>query len=350
MELGLYTFADVGPETDPARRLRNLLEEIELADQVGLDVFGVGEHHRPDYAVSAPAVTLAAGAARTKDIRLTSAVTVLSSDDPVRVFEEFATLDLLSGGRAEIMAGRGSFIESFPLFGYDLDDYDELFAEKLELLLKLRESERVTWSGRHRAPLDDAGVYPRPVQSPLPIWIAVGGTPQSVVRAALLGLPLAIAIIGGQPERFAPLASLYREAASQAGHDPVRLPISINSHAYVAQTSRQAGDEYFPAYAAMMNRIGRERGWSAMTREQFEAGRSPRGALVVGSPEQVAEKILFEHELFGHQRFMAQMSVGTMPHEKVMRAIELFGTEVAPAVRKELARRSDASAGGSATT
>ena len=347
MELGLYTFADVGSETDPARRLRNLLEEIELADQVGLDVFGVGEHHRPDYAVSAPAVALAAGAARTKDIRLTSAVTVLSSDDPVRVFEEFATLDLLSDGRAEIMAGRGSFIESFPLFGYDLNDYDELFAEKLELLLKLRESERVTWSGRHRAPLVDAGVYPRPVQDPLPIWIAVGGTPQSVVRAALLGLPLAIAIIGGQPERFAPLASLYREAASQAGHDPARLPISINSHAYVARTSRQASDEYFPAYAAMMNRIGRERGWSAMTREQFEAGRSPRGALVVGSPEVVAEKILFEHELFDHQRFLAQMSVGTMPHEKVMRAIELFGTEVAPAVRKELARRSASSAGGS---
>jgi probable LLM family oxidoreductase len=349
MELGLYTFADVGPETDPARRLRNLLEEIELADQVGLDIFGVGEHHRPDYAVSAPAVALAAGAARTKGIRLTSAVTVLSSDDPVRVFEEFATLDLLSGGRAEIMAGRGSFIESFPLFGYDLNSYDELFAEKLELLLKLRESERVTWSGRHRAPLDDAGVYPRPVQDPLPIWIAVGGTPRSVVRAALLGLPLAIAIIGGQPERFAPLASLYREAASQAGHDPARLPISINSHAYVAQTSRQAGDEYFPAYAAMMNRIGRERGWSVMTREQFEAGRSPRGALVVGSPEDVAEKILFEHELFGHQRFLAQMSVGTMPHEKVMRAIELFGIEVAPVVRKELARRSASSAGGPAT-
>jgi probable LLM family oxidoreductase len=349
MELGLYTFADVGPETDPARRLRNLLEEIELADQVGLDIFGVGEHHRPDYAVSAPAVALAAGAARTKGIRLTSAVTVLSSDDPVRVFEEFATLDLLSGGRAEIMAGRGSFIESFPLFGYDLNSYDELFAEKLELLLKLRESERVTWSGRHRAPLDDAGVYPRPVQDPLPIWIAVGGTPRSVVRAALLGLPLAIAIIGGQPERFAPLASLYREAASQAGHDPARLPISINSHAYVAWTSRQAGDEYFPAYAAMMNRIGRERGWSAMTREQFEAGRSPRGALVVGSPEEVAEKILFEHEIFGHQRFMAQISVGAMPHEKVMRAIELYGTEVAPAVRKELARRSASSAGGPAT-
>jgi probable LLM family oxidoreductase len=348
MELGLYTFADVGPEIGPTQRLRNLLEEIELADQVGLDVFGVGEHHRPDYAVSAPAVVLAAAAERTKNIRLTSAVTVLSSDDPVRVFQSFATLDLLSGGRAEIMAGRGSFIESFPLFGYDLGDYDELFAEKLDLLLKLRESERVTWSGKHRPPLDAAGVYPRPVQDPLPVWIAVGGTPQSVVRAALLGLPLAVAIIGGQPERFTSLVRLYREAAGQAGHDPAGLPVSINSHTYVAETSRQASDEYFPTYAAMMNRIGRERGWSAMTREQFEAGRSPRGALLVGSPEEVAEKILFEHELFNLGRFMAQISVGTLPHDRVMRAIELFGTEVAPAVREELGRRSAASAGGPA--
>jgi probable LLM family oxidoreductase len=340
MELGLYTFADVGPGIDPARRLRDLLEEIELADQVGLDVFGVGEHHRPDYAVSSPAVVLAAAAERTKDIRLTSAVTVLSSDDPVRVFQEFATLDLISSGRAEIMAGRGSFIESFPLFGYDLGDYDELFAEKLELLLKLRESERVTWTGKHRAPLEDAGVYPRPVQDPLPVWIAVGGTPQSVVRAALLGLPLAIAIIGGQPERFAPLARLYREAAGQAGHDPALLPISINSHTYVAETSQRASDEYFPTYAATMNRIGRERGWPPMSRAQFEAGRSPRGALLVGSPEQVTEKILFEHEIFGLERFMAQISVGTIEHARVMRAIELFGTDVAPAVRKEITRRS----------
>ena len=348
MELGLYTFADVGPETDPAQRLHNLLEEIELADQLGIDVFGVGEHHMPDYAVSSPAVALAAAAARTKDIRLTSAVTVLSSDDPVRVFQDFAMLDLISGGRAEIMAGRGSFIESFPLFGYDLDDYDELFSEKLELLLKLRESGRVTWSGKHRAPLEDAGVYPRPLQHPLPVWIAVGGTPQSVVRAALLGLPLAIAIIGGQPEHFAPLARLYRDAARRGGHDPTRLPISINSHTYVAETSRQAGDEYYPTYAAMMNRIGRERGWSPMGRNQFEMGRSPRGALVVGSPEEVVEKILSEHELFGHQRFMAQISVGTLPHEKVMRAIELFGTEVAPAVRKETERRSTSSGEGPA--
>jgi probable LLM family oxidoreductase len=344
MELGLYTFADVGPGSDPARRMRELVEEIELADRVGLDVFGVGEHHRPDYAVSSPAVALAAAATRTENIRLSSAVTVLSSDDPVRVFQDFATLDLISGGRAEIMAGRGSFIESFPLFGYDLGDYDELFAEKLELLLRLRESERVTWSGRHRAALEDVGVYPRPVQDPLPVWIAVGGTPQSVVRAALLGLPLAIAIIGGQPENFAPLVRLYRQAAEEAGHDPAGLSVSINSHTYVAETSQGASDEYFPTYAAMMNRIGRERGWGPMGRRQFEAGRSPRGALLVGSPEEVVEKILYEHELFGNERFMAQISVGALPHEKVMRAIELFGTEVAPAVRKELSPRPAANA------
>ena len=269
---------------------------------------------------------------------------MLSSDDPVRVFQQFATVDLLSGGRAEIMAGRGSFIESFPLFGYDLGDYDELFAEKLELLLRLRESERVTWSGRHRASLEDVGVYPRPVQDPLPVWIAVGGTPQSVVRAALLGLPLAIAIIGGQPENFAPLVRLYRQAAKEAGHDPAGLSVSINSHTYVAETSQGASDEYFPTYAAMMNRIGRERGWGPMGRRQFEAGRSPRGALLVGSPEEVVEKILYEHELFGNERFMAQISVGALPHEKVMRAIELFGTEVAPAVRKELSPRPAANA------
>jgi probable LLM family oxidoreductase len=345
LELGLYTFADVGPEIDPARRLRNLLEEVELADQLGLDVFGVGEHHRPDFAVSSPAVALAAAAARTKRIRLTSAVTVLSSDDPVRVFQDFATLDLISEGRAEIMAGRGSFIESFPLFGYDLNDYDDLFSEKLELLMELRGSERVTWSGNHRAPLEDAGVYPRPLQDPLPIWIAVGGTPQSVVRAAMLGLPLAVAIIGGEPERFAPLVGLYREAARKAGHDPARLPVGINSHTYVAETSQQASDEYYPTYAAMMNRIGRERGWPPMGRGQFEMGRSPRGALVVGSPEEVAEKILLQHEFFGHDRFMAQISIGALPHDRVMRAIELFGTQVAPVVRKEIARRYTKSSG-----
>jgi probable LLM family oxidoreductase len=345
MEIGVYTFAELHPESGAdwsmtaAQRMRNLVEEAELADQVGLDVFGVGEHHRPDFVVSSPAVALAAVAARTKDIRLTSAVSVLSSDDPVRVFQDFATLDLLSGGRAEIMAGRGSFIESFPLFGFDLDDYDELFAEKLELLLELRDSERVTWSGKHRAAIDDLGVYPRPLQHPLPVWLAVGGNPPSVIRAATLGLPLALAIIGGAPERFAPLVDLYRHTLGELGRDPSSLPVSINSHTYVADTSDEAARDFFPAYAGMMNRIGRERGWSPMTRQQFDALRSPRGALLVGSPDEVVEKILFEHEIFGHQRFLAQISVGPLPHDKVMRAIELLGTKVAPVVREEIARR-----------
>jgi probable LLM family oxidoreductase len=342
MQLGIYTFAERTPDprtghlVTAAQRLRDLIEEIELADQLGLEVFGVGEHHRPDYLVSAPAIVLAAAAERTKQIRLTSAVTVLSSDDPVRVFQDFATLDLLSGGRAEIMAGRGSFIESFPLFGYDLEDYDELFAEKLDLLLALRDGERVTWTGTHRPPLKNLGVYPRPLQDKLPIWIAVGGTPQSVVRAATLGLPLALAIIGGAPERFAPLVDLYRTSAARAGHDPKSLAVGINSHAYIADDSRQAADEFYPTYAEVMTRIGRERGWPPTTREQFDALCSPRGALLVGNPEEVAEKILFEHEIFGHQRFLAQMSVGTLPHAKMMRSIELFGTKVAPAVRREL--------------
>ena len=342
MELGIYTFAEVAPDpvtgrkVNAAERLRDLVEEMELADQVGLDVFGVGEHHRPDYAVSSPAVVLAAAAERTKRIRLTSAVTVLSSDDPVRVFQDFATLDLLSGGRAEIMAGRGSFIESFPLFGYDLQDYDALFSEKLELLLKLRESEHVTWSGRHRAPLTGQGVYPRPVQDPLPVWIAVGGTPQSVVRAATLGLPLAIAIIGGMPERFAPLVQLYRDVATRAGHDAARLAVGINSHGYIADSSRQAADEFYPPYADVMTRIGRERGWPATTRQQYEAQLTRRGALVVGSPSEVIDKILFQHEIFRHDRFLLQFSIATMPHRQIMRCIELFGTEVAPAVRKAL--------------
>ncbi|MBW3630693.1 MAG: LLM class flavin-dependent oxidoreductase [Gemmatimonadetes bacterium] len=341
MELGIYTFAETtrdpstGETISASERLHDLLEEIELADQVGLDVFGVGEHHRPDFAVSAPAVVLAAAAARTQRIRLTSAVTVLSSDDPVRVFQEFATVDLLSGGRAEIMAGRGSFIESFPLFGYALEDYDALFSEKLELLLKLRESENVTWSGRHRAPLTGQGVYPRPVQDPLPVWIAVGGTPQSVVRAATLGLPLAVAIIGGMPEHFAPMVQLYRDVASRAGHDATRLPVSINSHAFLAERSQQAADDFFPSYADVMTRIGRERGWPPTTRQHFEASRGPRGALVVGSPQEAIDKILSQHEIFGHQRFLAQLTVGSISHGKVMRAIELFGTEVAPVVRRE---------------
>ena len=346
MELGLYSFGDAaldsrtGRPLAPDRRLRDLVEEIELADQVGLDVFGVGEHHRPDYTVAAPAVVLAAAAERTRRIRLTSAVSVLSSDDPVRVFQDFATLDLLSGGRAEIMAGRGSFIESFPLFGYDLDDYDELFAEKLELLLALRDHERVTWSGQHRAPLNDLAVYPRPLQQPLPIWIAVGGSPASVVRAAQLGLPLALAIIGGAPERFVPLIELYRDSTRRAGREPA--PVGINTHVYVADTSRQAADEFYPGYAEVMTRIGRERGWPPTTRPQFEALRSPRGALAVGSSEEVAEKIVFEYDLFKNQRFLAQLSVGAMAHAQTMHAIELFGTRVAPAVRTEIARRTAA--------
>lgn len=335
MELGLYTFAEL-PDAgaDPAARLRDLLEEAQLADELGLDVFGVGEHHRPDFAVSAPAVALAAIAERTARIRLTSAVSVLSSDDPVRVFEEFSTLDLLSGGRAEIMAGRGSFIESFPLFGYDLADYDSLFAEKLELLLRLRESERVTWSGSHRAPLDDVGVYPRPGRE-IPVWVAVGGNPDSAVRAGALGLPMALAIIGGLPERFAPFAELHRRAALQARREPPAL--SINSHGYVADTSQRALDESFPAVSAMMNRIGRERGWSPMLRQDYDAAATRRGANFVGSPQQVVEKILFQHEIFGHDRFLLQTSVGPLPHAQVLRSIELFGTEVAPAVRKALA-------------
>jgi probable LLM family oxidoreductase len=310
-------------------------------------VYGVGEHHRPDFVASAPAVVLAAIAARTERIRLTSAVTVLSSDDPVRVFQEFATLDLLSGGRAEIMAGRGSFIESFPLFGYDLAHYDELFAEKLELLLALRESERITWRGRHHPDIDDRGVYPRPEQDPLPVWIAVGGTPASVVRAGALGLPLAIAIIGGAPARFRPLADLHREAAREAGHTG-DIPIGINIHGYVADTSERASAEFYPPFAHVMTQLGRERGWSPMTEEQYEVMRSPLGALAVGDPAEVAEKILAIHRVFGNRRFLMQMSVGTMRHDAVMRSIELYATEVAPAVRAEVARREGAAsaAGG----
>jgi probable LLM family oxidoreductase len=343
LQLGLYSFAETtndprtGHTSTPAQRLRDLLEEIELADQLGLDVFGVGEHHRPDYAVSSPAVVLAAAAERTKRIRLTSAVSVLSSDDPVRVFQDFATLDLISEGRAEIMAGRGSFIESFPLFGYDLDAYSELFVEKLDLLLALRANERVTWSGKHRAPLESLGVYPRPYQREIPIWIAVGGTPQSVVRAATLGLPMALAIIGGAPERFVSLIELYRDSARRANRDPAMLQVGINSHVWIADDSPRAADEYFPSYADVMTRIGRERGWPPTTRAQFDALRGPRGALLVGNPQEVIDKILFEHELFGNDRFLAQLTVGAMPHEKVLHAIELFGTVVAPAVRQETA-------------
>ena len=342
MELGLATFADLSPGVSGEQRMQELLEEAELADQLGLDVFAIGEHHRPDFLVSSPAVVLAAIAVRTERIRLSSAVTVLSSDDPVRVFQDFAHVDLLSHGRAEIMAGRGSFTESFPLFGYDLEDYDELYAEKLELLLALRESTHVNWSGRHRAPLAEAGIWPRPVQDRLPIWIAAGGSPQSVVRAGSLGLPLTLAIIGGQPERFVPLVELYRRAAGAAGRDPAELKLAINTHAFVAPTSAEADAAFAAPYLAMMNRIGHERGWPPSGRPEYEALRSPRGAVAAGSPEQVAEKILFEHELFDHQRYIAQMSVGAVAHRDVMRSIELFGTEVAPVVRDEIARRESA--------
>jgi probable LLM family oxidoreductase len=343
MEFGLYTFGDVGTDpvtghrVGPAERLRNLLEEIVLADQAELDVFGLGEHHRPDYAVSAPAVALAAAATQTRRIRLTSAVTVLSSDDPIRVFQQFATLDHLSQGRAEIMAGRGSFIESFPLFGYDLDDYDTLFAEKLQLLIQLNESERVSWpGGQHTPPISDRGVYPRPYRDKLPVWIAVGGTPQSVARAGALALPLALAIIGGEPARFAPLFDLYRQTAQRAGHDPATLKTSINVHGFVAATSQEAADTFYAPQAEVMNRIGRERGWPPTNRAQFDMARGQRGALFVGSPAEVTDKILAAHETFRFDRFMIQMAIGVLDHAKLMRAIETLGTKVAPDVRKAL--------------
>jgi probable LLM family oxidoreductase len=325
VEIGLYTFAELGEGQSPADRMRELVDEIELADRVGLDVFGIGEHHRADYLVSAPAVVLAAAAVRTERLRLTSAVTVLSSDDPIRVFQEFAEVDLLSGGRAEIMVGRGSFIESFPLFGYELRDYDRLFEEKLERLLAIR----ATGSANGLA------VYPRPLQEPLPVWIAVGGTPTSAIRAGRLGLPMALGIIGGLPERFVPFAEMHRRAAEEAGHE--RPKLSINSHTYVADDAAQARDEFFPGYATMMNRIGRERGWPPLDRTTYDAACSLRGALFVGSPQDVVEKILHQHRLFGHDRFLAQVSVGSLPHDRVLHAIELLGTVVAPAVKAAVA-------------
>ncbi len=352
MEIGIYSFVEArldpatGKQLDATERMAHLLEEIEVADRVGLDVFGIGEHHRPDYVVSAPAVVLAAAAARTSNIRLTSAVTVLSSDDPVRVFQDFATVDLISGGRAEIMVGRGSFIESFPLFGQDLDDYDELFDEKLRLLLELRANETVTWSGKHRAAIEGRTVYPRPVQESLPIWVGVGGNPPSVVRAATLGLPMALAIIGGMPERFAPFVDLYRESATRAGLDPASLPVSINSHGFIAEDADEAAELTWPAYAATMGRIGRERGWPPPSRAQFEQEARLRGAMFLGTPEQIVEKILYQYDIFGHDRFLVQLTVGPMPHDKVLRAIELLGTEVAPVVRQEVAARRAAAVAG----
>lgn len=345
MEIGIYSFVETrldpitGGQREARSRIDRILDEIQVADEVGLDVFGIGEHHRPDYVSSAPAVILAAAAARTKNIRLTSAVTVLSSDDPVRVFQDFATLDLISGGRAEVIAGRGSFTESFPLFGQDLQAYDELFAEKLALFLELRRSEVVSWRGQHRPSIDRRPVYPRPVQDPLPLWIAVGGNPPSVVRAGSLGLPMALAIIGGMPERFAPLIDLFREAARHGGHDASTLPVSINSHGFLADDGDEAAELAWPGFSATMNRIGRERGWPPQSRTHFDQERGLRGAMVMGSPEEVIEKILFQHEIFGHQRFLVQLTVGPMDHDRVLRAIELLGTVVAPAVRAAVAAR-----------
>lgn len=344
MEIGLYTFADLGTHPITGKpitgeqRMKNLLEEITLADQLGLDVFGVGEHHRPEYLVSSPATVLAAAAVITKTIKLTSAVTVLSSEDPVRVYQQFATVDLLSGGRAEIMAGRGSFIESFPLFGFDLNDYNELFAEKLDMLVKLNSEDQITWKGRFTQSLANSRVYPRPRQGKLPLWIAVGGTQESVVRAAKFGLPMALAIIGGSPARFAPLTNLYRQVYQEAKHPRDSLQLGINSHVYVADTSQNARDEFFAPYADMMAHIGKERGWARMSRYDFDAATSKQGALLVGSPQEVTEKILYEYELFGHTRFLAQISLGAMPHDKIMRAIELLGDKVAPSVRKHLSQ------------
>ncbi len=346
-ELGIYSFVELlsdpatGAKISPVERMRNLLETIELADQVGLDVFAIGEHHRTEYLASAPLVILGAAAERTKSIRLSTAVTVLSSDDPVRVFQNFATLDLLSNGRAEIMAGRGSFIESFPLFGYDLRQYDGLFDEKLRLLIKLREAEKITWSGKYRPALDNLGIYPRPVQQQLPIWVAVGGTPESVIRAATLGLPMALAIIGGMPERFAPFFDLYRNSAKQAGHDPALIPLSINSHGFIADDARQAAGDYYPTATMVMNKIGRERGWAPATQQQLEAARTLRGSDFVGTPDEIIEKILFQHEIFQHQRFLLYLGYNTITHSKMMHAIELLGTKVAPVVRKEIARRNE---------
>lgn len=342
MELGISTFGEVQPEGVPGEarqsylRMQELIAEAKQADEVGLDVFALGEHHRPDFIISAPEVALAAVAAVTKRIRLSSAVTVLSSADPVRVFQHFATLDLISGGRAEIMAGRGSFTESFPLFGYSLNDYNELFVEKLELLTLLNTQEVVSWKGKHRAPFIQRGIYPRPYQSAIPIWLAVGGTPASAVRAGKMNMPMTLAILGGKSSQYVPFINLYRQSAQEAGHDPAALQLGINAHCYIADDPDQAADEFFPSYEKLMNRVGKERGWSPITREQFDYMCMPEGPLLVGSPQQVADKIIYQHGLFNHTRFLAQLVKGYIDHEKVMKAITLFGTKVAPAVKEAL--------------
>jgi probable LLM family oxidoreductase len=343
MQIGVDSFAAVisdpatGLTLSPVERMQNLLEEIELADKIGLDVFGIGEHHRAEFLDSAPAVILGAAATRTKSIRLTSAVTVLSASDPVRVFQEFATLDLISHGRAEIVAGRGSFVDAYPLFGLRLEDYDSLFAEKLDLLLKIREKTHVHWFGKHRAPLNGEAIYPRPLQNPLPIWIGVGGTPSSFARAGVLGLPLMVAIIGGEPRRFRPLIDLYREVGRRAGHPAEKLIVGLHSVGFLGDTTQQAADDFFPGYAHTFTKIGKERGWPPATRAQFDAVRGPTGALLIGDAETVAEKIMYVNEaLGGISRLTFQMGVSTLPHEKMLRSIEILGSRVAPIIRQQL--------------
>lgn len=343
MQIGLDSFVATtgdpvtGVKVDPVVRLRNLLEEVEMADRVGLDVFGIGEHHREEFLDAAPVVLLSAAAARTKQIRLASAVTVLSAADPVRVFQEFATLDLISEGRAEIVAGRGSFTEAYPLFGFDLQDYDSLFDEKLRLLLQIRDQSRVTWSGKHRPPLRNQEIHPRPLQDPLPIWVGVGGSPESVIRAGSLGLPLMIAIIGGQPSRFRPLVDLYREAGEASGHDSKSLKVGIHALGSFAATTKEARDDYFPGYERMFGQIGKERGWPAIRRSHFDALCGAEGALIIGDAQEGVEKILHYNEVLGGiDRITIQMSPGTLPHEKALRAIEILGEQVAPAVRRAL--------------
>ena len=340
MQVGIDSFAAFHDNTkeivSSSERLRRLVEQIEYADKIGLDVFGVGEHHRHGFLDSAPAIILAAAATRTKQIRLTSAVTVLSAADPVRVFQEFATLDLLSQGRAEMVVGRGSFIEAFPLFGLRLDDYDALFSEKLELLLNIRNNEQVHWSGKYRPALTGQGVYPRPLQKPLPIWIGVGGTPESFIRAGLLGLPLMVAIIGGKTHNFKPLIDLYREAWRKGGHSPHQLKVGVHSLGYVANSTQEAVDDFFPGYAQSMNEIGRERGWPPITRRDFEAQRGPEGALLVGNPEEVAEKIIRHSNALGGSisRITFMMNPAALHHEKLMQATELIGSQVAPVLHE----------------
>ncbi|RYD82180.1 MAG: LLM class flavin-dependent oxidoreductase [Sphingobacteriales bacterium] len=342
MELGIGMFGDIaidqktGKPADVGQKLKEIIEEIKLADEVGLDVFGLGEHHRPDYAVSSPEIVLAAAASVTKNIKLMSTVTVLSSAEPVKVYQDFSTIDLISNGRAEIGVGRGSFIESFPLFGYDLKDYNQLFEEKLDLLLKINDNEIVNWKGKLRAPVVNQTVYPRASNNgKLPVWIAVGGTPESVIRAGKLGLPLIIAIIGGMPKQFQPLVQLYKDEYEAAGHDVSKMQLGIHSHAFVSD-EQETIDGYFNNYAAQMNRIGRDRGWPPYSKAQYEGGRSKEGALFIGDANEVADKILYMHELFGITRFVAHMDVGAPDHSVMMKSIELFGSKVAPIVRKAL--------------